>query len=98
MRSYLALAGKLAAAYLLFSILWIFLSDSLLSFLFSDAEQIALLQTSKGLLFVVLSSIAIGGLALTLGERQERTAALLQQRTNELAEVEEQGHLGSWRR
>ena len=72
MRSYLALAGKLAAAYLLFSILWIFLSDSLLSFLFSDAEQIALLQTSKGLLFVVLSSIAIGGLALTLGERQER--------------------------
>ncbi len=97
MRSYLALAGKLAAAYLLFSILWIFLSDSLLSFLFSNPEQIAILQTSKGLLFVVLSSIAIGGLALFLGERQERTAALLQQRTTELAEVEEQGNLGSWR-
>ena len=55
MRSYLALAGKVAAAYLLFSILWIFLSDSLLSFLFSNPEQIAILQTSKGLLFVVLT-------------------------------------------
>ena len=97
MRSYLALAGKLAAAYLLFSILWIFLSDSLLSFLFSNPKQIAVLQTSKGLLFVVLSSIAIGALALFLGERLERTATLLQQRTSELAEVEEQGNLGSWR-
>ena len=59
MRSYLALAGKLAAAYLLFGVLWIFLSDGLLSFLFKDAEQIAPLQTGKGLLFVVLAIVMV---------------------------------------
>lgn len=96
MRSYLALAGKLAAAYLLFGVLWIFLSDGLLSFLFKDAEQIAPLQTGKGLLFVVLSSSAIGALALFFGERLKRSEALLHQRTGQLAEVEEQGNLGSW--
>lgn len=96
MRPYMALAGKLAAAYLFFSMLWIFLSDSLLSFLFSDAEQIALLQTSKGLLFVVLSSLAIGLLAMSLGERLARNETLLQRRTAERDEIEEHGHIGSW--
>ena len=96
MRSYLALAGKLAAAYLLFGILWIFLSDGLLSFLFDDPGQISLLQTGKGLLFVVLSASAVGALGLFLGERLERGEALLLQRTRQLAEVEEQGNLGSW--
>lgn len=96
MRPHMALAGKLAATYLLLSMLWIFLSDSLLGFLLRDAEQISLLQTSEELLLVLLSGAAIAALALFLGERLEQQSALLQQRTEQLSELEERGALGSW--
>ena len=50
---------RLAGAYVLFSSAWILGSDSLLKNLTSDAEQMASLQTVKGLVFILLSSLLI---------------------------------------
>ena len=50
---------RVAGIYLVFSIVWILSSDSLLQGLVQDAELLARLQTFKGLFFVLLSALLI---------------------------------------
>lgn len=50
---------RLAGFYLLFSSAWIFFSDGLLANLNLDSGHLNLLQTYKGLAFVLLSTLLI---------------------------------------
>ena len=59
MRSDLTVPLRLAGAYILFSSLWIFASDSLLLAVVNDSVLSSQLQTVKGMLFVLLSSLLI---------------------------------------
>ncbi len=53
------LAVVTAAAYLIFSVLWILLSDRLLAALIPDMAGLTVWQTLKGWFFVVISSVLI---------------------------------------
>lgn len=59
-------AGQIVAIYILISTSWILLSDRILQALVPEAtiEQLTWLQTAKGLLFVVATSVMLGGLVL----------------------------------
>jgi len=55
-------AFKISLIYCFFSLLWIFLSDSLLEMAVSDTRVLTFLQTIKGFGFVVVSTLLIFGL------------------------------------
>jgi len=50
---------RIVAVYLLFSVLWIILSDRLLALLIADPEKLTSLQTAKGLFFVIATSLLL---------------------------------------
>ncbi|MFO7880545.1 MAG: response regulator [Bacteroidota bacterium] len=52
-------ALKIAIVFFAFSALWIFLSDKLLIWLFSDASEITGYQTAKGIFFVLITTLLI---------------------------------------
>ena len=52
-------AFKISIIYLIFSLLWIYFSDSAINFIFKDPEKLQFLQTIKGLFFVTVSSILL---------------------------------------
>lgn len=52
-------AFKISIIYLIFSLLWIYFSDSAINFIFKDPEKLQFLQTIKGLFFVTISSILL---------------------------------------
>ena len=83
-------ALKLALAYALFAGLWIVVSDELVAWLFSDADDILLASTLKGWLFVIVTSLLLFGLvqrqlaqALALS-RRELAAQAENKRTQQL--------------
>ncbi len=57
-----AIALRIALAYLLVSGVWILLSDQILEALVVSPQQLTLLQTYKGWLFVVVSSVLLYGI------------------------------------
>lgn len=67
-------AGTIAGIYLVFSLLWILVSDRLLAALVSDSGQLTLYQTYKGLGFVIGSAL----LLLVLIQRELRRVQKLQ--------------------
>jgi signal transduction histidine kinase/CheY-like chemotaxis protein len=52
-------AFKVAAVFFIFSALWIFLSDFLVSAMFKNPESITSYQTIKGILFVLVTTLLI---------------------------------------
>ena len=52
-------AFKVSVIYFIFSLLWIFFSDSAINFLAKDFETVQFLQTIKGGFFVTISSILL---------------------------------------
>lgn len=52
-------AFKISIIYLIFSLLWIYFSDSAINFIFKDPEKLQFLQIIKGLFFVTVSSILL---------------------------------------
>ena len=64
-------AGKITLAYILLSATWILFSDWALGLLFRDSGNLLVVQTAKGLLFVVLSGLLIFGLV----RREQRRLA-----------------------
>ncbi|MDD2896099.1 MAG: PAS domain-containing sensor histidine kinase [Aliarcobacter sp.] len=52
-------AFKISIIYFIFSLIWIYFSDSALNFIVKDSEKLQLLQTMKGWFFITISSILL---------------------------------------
>ena len=52
-------AFKISVIYLIFALLWIYFSDTIINFMFKDPEKLQFLQTIKGLFFVTFSSLLL---------------------------------------
>ncbi|TAH67597.1 MAG: EAL domain-containing protein, partial [Anaerolineaceae bacterium] len=52
-------AYKVATVYAIFGSLWIFLSDSILEFLFPDIERYKYIQTLKGVFYIFITTLLI---------------------------------------
>ena len=87
---------RVAAIYLLFSVAWILLSDSLLQTLVSDESTLAWLQTAKGLLFVLLSGLLILLLCRHEQQVQQRLEHGLRQHLLQLQQAQRDAGLGTW--
>jgi len=87
---------RVAAVYLLFSVAWILLSDSLLHALVSDEATLAWLQTAKGLLFVLLSGLLILLLCRHEQRLQQRLEHGLRQHLLQLQQAQRDAGLGTW--
>lgn len=96
MRSDLAGPLRLASFYILFSAAWILSSDSLLTTLVSDAALAARLQTVKGLLFVLLSSVLIFYVSHRDSLAQRRLVEVLTHNARLLQQIQRNAALGSW--
>lgn len=77
LRSRVPVTAKIAGGYLLFSVLWILLSDRLLALAIPDADTQSRLQTIKGLVFVLASAGLIYVLTRRYVGRVERQAEQL---------------------
>lgn len=86
--SRIPVTAKIAGGYLLFSVLWILLSDRVLVWAIPDDDLQARLQTIKGLVFVLASAVLI--LVLT-----RRYLGRLERQAEQLAEAYDQT-LAGW--
>ena len=66
---------ELALAYLLVAIIWILISDRVIEWLVPDTVGAAILQSTKGLAFVALTSLLLWGLVSRDHAAQRRAAA-----------------------
>lgn len=87
---------RLAGVYILFSGVWIFGSDYLLSAVVHDSALTADLQTGKGLLFILLSSGLIFLLSYRDGQTQSRLLEELTHNSHLLQQTQRNAALGSW--
>lgn len=82
--------------YILFSTMWILFSDTLLEYLVVDFQTLSLIQTYKGLFFILITSI----LLFFLIKNQTKHNALMQQKLKErqrrLEYVVRGANLGYW--
>ncbi|HSC82780.1 MAG TPA: PAS domain-containing protein, partial [Pseudomonas sp.] len=96
MRPSLSRPLRLAGIYILFSVVWILLSDRLLLALDLSSDTLSWLQTSKGLLFVLVSSLLI----LFIGQHDQRAQRQLENslrlRAQQLRQTQREAGLGSW--
>ena len=96
MRSDLTVPLRLAGAYILFSSLWIFASDSLLLAVVNDRGLIDRLQTVKGMLFVLLSSLLIFSLNYRDRRAQRELLDALTHNARLLQQAQRTAALGIW--
>ncbi len=87
---------RLAGVYSLFSSLWIFGSDSLLHAMVKNSELTAGLQTTKGMLFILLSTLLIFVISYRDRQAQRRLIEELTHSTSLLQQVQRHAGLGSW--
>ncbi|MFZ3023507.1 PAS domain S-box protein [Pseudomonas sp.] len=87
---------RLAGFYLLFSSAWIFLSDGLLASLSLDSDHLNLLQTYKGLAFVVLSTLLIFILSYRDQLVRSQLSGSLHHSSRLLQQAQRNASLGSW--
>jgi diguanylate cyclase (GGDEF)-like protein/PAS domain S-box-containing protein len=87
---------RLAGIYVLFSSAWILLSDHLLGALNLDSDATQLLQTYKGLAFVLLSALLIGGLSLREQRAKRRGLDALTASNRQLELAQRNAKLGHW--
>ncbi|MDX5372164.1 MAG: PAS domain S-box protein [Pseudomonadaceae bacterium] len=87
---------RVAGIYLVFSIVWILSSDSLLQGLVQDAELLARLQTFKGLFFVLLSALLILFLCRHEQRELQQLEQGLRQRLLQLQQSQREAGLGTW--
>ncbi|WP_454254611.1 PAS domain S-box protein [Pseudomonas sp. Marseille-Q8238] len=88
---------RLAGAYIVFSILWIVLSDRILLLFTLDPHTLANGQTYKGVLFVIASSLLILAIARRDQRAQRQLEEALQQRTAQLQQTQREAGLATWR-
>ena len=87
---------RVAGVYALFSSAWILGSDYLLNALVTDSEQVSNLQTLKGLLFILLSSLLIFLLSYRDRRAQGRLLEELGSNTRLLQQTQHTAGLGYW--
>lgn len=87
---------RVAGVYALFSSAWILGSDYLLNALVTDNEQVSNLQTLKGLLFILLSSLLIFLLSYRDRRAQGRLLEELGSNTRLLQQTQHTAGLGYW--
>lgn len=85
----------IAGVYLLFSTLWILLSDRMVD-LIPDATVRSTIQTIKGLIFVSISAVFIAGLAWFFMNRLKATQAAELLRARRLEQILEMVNDGLW--
>ena len=88
---------RLASIYLAFSVTWIVFSDSLVNSLGLDNNTSAALQTYKGLAFVLLSALLIGGLSLHEQRIKRRLLDSLSASNQQLQQTQLNAGMGNWR-
>ncbi|MDM8348138.1 bifunctional diguanylate cyclase/phosphodiesterase [Pseudomonas sp. sp1636] len=96
MRSDLIAPLRLAGAYILFSSIWILSSDYLLMAMVNDSVLSNQLQTVKGMLFVLLSSLLIFSLSYRDRCAQGELLNALTRNTRLLQQSQRNAALGSW--
>ncbi|MNF33478.1 Oxygen sensor protein DosP [compost metagenome] len=96
MRSDLTAPLRLAGAYILFSSLWIIASDSLLLAVVNDRGLIDRLQSVKGMLFVLLSSLLIFSLNYRDRRAQRELLDALTHNARLLQQAQRNAALGIW--
>lgn len=89
-RKYAGGPAKIAAIYALTGILWILLSDRILSFLYHDQETITRISIYKGWTYVILTSLLLYVLIRQYAGKIRGSESLLRERNRELLEVKEQ--------
>ena len=87
---------RLAGIYLLFSTLWIFGSDYLLHTLVNNSALVAGLQTTKAMLFVLLSTTLVLVVSYRDRRAQRRLLDELTHNTRLLQQTQRNAALGSW--
>jgi PAS domain S-box-containing protein len=87
---------RLAGVYMLFSSLWIFGSDYLLGSLVSDSKLMTELQTGKGLLFILLSTVLIYVVSHRDRKAQHLLLTELTHSSRMLQQTQRYAALGSW--
>lgn len=90
------IAAGIAALYLLFSTIWILVSDRLLLQLASDSHRLSQLQTFKGMLFVVLSALLVFVLAQRSLSGIRRTQEVLRHNEQRLQDILNATGASSW--
>ena len=78
-RHRLTSATKIALVYLVFAVFWILLSDRVVQWLVPDADTSAILQTAKGLCFVLVSASVLFVLTRRYLDQAERTTEMLEE-------------------
>jgi PAS domain S-box-containing protein len=68
----------ISTVYALFGVLWIFTTDYLVGVSFRSAPQLAMIQSGKGLMFVLASAVLIAGLVFSMAKRVERQNQLIE--------------------
>lgn len=74
-----------ALSYLLLGLLWIFLSDRVVTRLFDDPQTLALVQTAKGWAFIGITTLVLFGL---LWHHARRDAQLVESYSQQQADIE----------
>lgn len=96
-RFLLVRALKATGAYALFGVLWIIASDRLLLALVrGDLEQFSRVQTFKGLIFVILTTLLIFLLTWLALHQLHRAAERLRRSEENLRRAQTIGQIGSW--
>lgn len=96
MRPDLVAPLRLASVYLLFSSAWILSSDFLLQAATADGDVTALLQTFKGLLFVLLSSLLVFYISYRDRQAQRHLLDALTRNSRLLHQAQRNAALGYW--
>ncbi|MEX6504107.1 PAS domain S-box protein [Pseudomonas zhanjiangensis] len=96
MRPDLLASLRLAGCYALFSAAWILSSDYLLLTITSDSNLVARLQTTKGITFVLLSSLLIFLLSHRDRQAQRQLLDALTHNARLLQQAQRTAALGSW--
>lgn len=87
---------RLAGAYVLFSSVWILGSDWLLHTLVSNSHWVERLQTVKGLLFILLSSLLIFSIAYRDRRNQQQLLGELERKNRQMRQSLRNAALGHW--
>ena len=87
---------RLAGCYLVFSSAWILLSDQLLNRLNLDSTHLNLLQTYKGLAFVLLSTLLIFTISYRDQLARRQLSGSLRTSSRLLQQAQRNASLGSW--
>ena len=87
---------RIVSFYCLFSVLWIYFSDTLLLLFIKDVELFAKIQTYKGIAFVIVTSLLIFSLVKTKLNQMEIIQKQFEENKQRLEYVIQGAHLGYW--